>query len=347
MNKLKKEPLFKVKDLVIDLYTEQVSVRAVDSVNLEVNAGEILAVVGESGSGKTVMTLGPLGLLPEGVSVDIRGQSQCSGQDLLNKPARELAKLRGENFGIIFQDPISALNPMKKVGPQLASQAVRLRGVSKQQGKEIAIELLQRTGIPDPEDRYNRYPHEMSGGMLQRVMIALALVGNPKILIADEPITALDATVQAQILELLKDIQCRENIAIILITHDISVVAQMADQVAVLYAGRIAEYGTMEDVLTRPVHPYTKGLLSSVPDLRSKRGENASGPAGITGSPPDQSSLLPGCRFVERCPVAQTFCSKFRPPLEVLPHLSQRHFVACPVAVESTIEQMEGEAYEQ
>ncbi|WP_461535082.1 ABC transporter ATP-binding protein [Spongorhabdus nitratireducens] len=324
------EPLFSVRDLVIDLYTEQVSVRAVDGVSLDVYPGEVLAVVGESGSGKTVMTLGPLGLLPEGVSVDIRGYAECSGQSLLARSGKELARLRGENFGIIFQDPISALNPMKKVGPQLASQAMRLRAVSKAQARVIALELLQRTGIPDPEGRYNCYPHEMSGGMLQRVMIALALAGNPKILIADEPTTALDATVQAQILELLQDIQRKENIAIVLITHDISVVAQMADRVAVLYAGRVAEYGTMEDVLTRPIHPYTKGLLSSVPDFRGQRTEPVT---GIPGSPPDQSSLLPGCRFAERCPAAQHQCREKRPALVEMADVNKAHRVACPIAV--------------
>ena len=324
------QPLLRVKNLTIDLYTEQAAVRAVDNVNLEVNPGEILAIVGESGSGKTVLTLGPLGLLPEGVAVDIRGQAECSGHSLLEQPERELTRIRKDNVGVIFQDPVSALNPMKKAGHQLAAQARRLLGVSRTESRQVALEMLRRTGIPDPEDRYNRYPHEMSGGMLQRVMIALALIGKPRVLIADEPTTALDATVQAQILELLQDIRRRENIAIILITHDISVVSHMADRVAVLYAGRIAEYGKMDDVLTRPVHPYTKGLLSSAPDPHSPR---AKAVQGITGSPPDQSALKAGCRFVGRCPVAQPACTKQRPPLVAISQISQQHRVACPVTL--------------
>lgn len=306
------QPVFEIKDLVIDLYTEQVSVRAVDTASLSVMPGEILAIVGESGSGKTVMTLGPLGLLPEGVSVDIRGSAVCGGQSLLGQSDRALAELRGRNFGVVFQDPISALNPMQKIGPQLMRQAMRLQGVDKAKGHEIALGLLRRTGIPDPEDRYNRYPHEMSGGMLQRAMIALALAGNPRVLIADEPTTALDATVQAQILELIKDIQQQEDIAVVLITHDIGVVASVADRVAVLYAGRVVESGTVAQVLTAPVHPYTQGLLASVPDLRADTTEVSQ---GIPGSPPDQSHLRTGCPFDLRCSRTLTICATRRPAL--------------------------------
>ncbi|MBN9310615.1 ABC transporter ATP-binding protein, partial [Devosia sp.] len=208
-------PIYSVSDLVIDLYAGNVSVRAVDGVTFSVRPRETLAVVGESGSGKTVMTLGPLGLLPEGVTVDMRGKAVSDGRDLLGMGARELSRMRGGRFGVVFQDPISALNPMKRVGPQLAAQARRLTGVSRAKAREAAIGLLRRAGIPDPEDRYNRYPHEMSGGMLQRAMIALALASKPQVLIADEPTTALDATVQAQIIELIRQLQREEGIAVV------------------------------------------------------------------------------------------------------------------------------------
>jgi len=324
------EPIFEVENLIIDLYAANVSVRAVDDCTFSVYPGETLAIVGESGSGKTVMTLGPLGLLPEGVSVDMKGIARSGSRNLLLESEESLAKLRGGNYGVVFQDPISALNPMKRIGPQLASQIFRLTGVTSEKSKEIALELLRRTGIPDPVDRYTRYPHEMSGGMLQRAMIALALAGNPRVLIADEPTTALDATVQAQILELLKEIQREEQIAIVLITHDIGVVAAVADRIVVLYAGRVAETGTATEVLTNPVHPYTKGLLASVPDLRAKHSEPLT---GIPGTPPDQSKLVPGCRFAERCSSVVDACWYGRPMLQQVDSIDGIHLVACPVEV--------------
>ena len=324
------EPVYDVDNLVIDLYTPTVSVRAVDGVSFSVYPGETLAVVGESGSGKTVMTLGPLGLMPEGVSVDMRGRAHAGGKDLVGLSAKALSALRGGQFGVIFQDPMSALNPMLKIGPQLAEQARRHAGLSAREARAEAISLLARTGIPDPEDRYDRYPHELSGGMLQRAMIALALAAKPKVLIADEPTTALDATVQAQILELLRQIQKEDGIAVVLITHDIGAVSVLADRVIVLYAGRIAEEGSAEDVLTAPVHPYTRGLLASVPDFRSNA---ATGTREIPGLPPDQTRLMPGCRFVERCDRAEASCKTHRPLAikvggETVPHLA-----ACPVVV--------------
>ncbi|MHB1101783.1 MAG: ABC transporter ATP-binding protein [Devosia sp.] len=320
-------PIYSVSDLVIDLYAGNVSVRAVDGVTFSVRPRETLAVVGESGSGKTVMTLGPLGLLPEGVTVDMRGKAVSDGRDLLGMGARELSRMRGGRFGVVFQDPISALNPMKRVGPQLAAQARRLTGVSRAKAREAAIGLLRRAGIPDPEDRYNRYPHEMSGGMLQRAMIALALASKPQVLIADEPTTALDATVQAQIIELIRQLQREEGIAVVLITHDIGVVSTVADRVMVLYAGRIAEEGPAREVLTAPVHPYTIGLLGSVPDLRKPIGEPRQ---GIPGAPPDQSRLVPGCRFADRCPMVEPECRIHSPQLEQVPGADPMHRVACP-----------------
>lgn len=323
-------PVYAVEDLVIDLYTSSVSVRAVDGVTLHVNSGETLAIVGESGSGKTVMTLGPLGLLPEGVSIDLRGRAWADGRDLVTMAPRALSALCGGHFGVVFQDPISALNPMLKIGPQLAGQARRFAGLSAAEARVEAITLLARTGISDPEDRYGRYPHELSGGMLQRAMIALALAAKPRVLIADEPTTALDATVQAQILALLRQIQQEDGIAIVLITHDIGVVSVLADRVVVIYSGRVAEEGSTIDVLTAPVHPYTRGLLASVPDFRS---DAATGMREIPGFPPDQTWLPPGCSFADRCALVQPACKLRRPSLKRVGGETVPHRAACPVTI--------------
>jgi len=323
-------PIYEVEGLVIDLYTPTVSVRAVDRAGFHVAPGETLAIVGESGSGKTVMTLGPLGLLPEGVAVDLRGTARADGKDILSMSPADLSRLRGGFFGVIFQDPMSALNPMLKIGPQLAEQARRYAGLSADEARKEAVSLLARSGIPDPEDRYDRYPHELSGGMLQRAMIALALAARPRVLIADEPTTALDATVQAQILALIRQIQKEDGIAVILITHDIGAVSVLADRVAVLYAGQVAEEGSAVDVLTAPVHPYTRGLLASVPDFRS---DNATGTKEIPGIPPNQAQLEPGCRFADRCELVQPQCRTHRPPLVKVGIGAIPHRVACPVVI--------------
>lgn len=322
--------IYAVNDLVIDLFTPTVSVRAVDGASFHIHEGETVAIVGESGSGKTVMTLGPLGLLPEGVAVDLKGNATADGKNLLELNASELSDMRGRYFGVIFQDPMSALNPMLKIGPQLAEQARRYTGLSPEAAKTASISLLTRTGIPDPEDRYDRYPHELSGGMLQRAMISLALASKPRVLIADEPTTALDATVQAQILDLIRQIQKQEGIAVVLITHDIGAVASIADRVIVLYAGQIVEEGSALDVLTKPVHPYTRGLLASVPDFRS---ETASGAREIPGLPPNQIKLEPGCRFADRCSQVQPKCRTLRPQLQTISRNATPHRVACPVVI--------------
>ena len=242
----------------------------------------------------------------------------------------ELSRLRGGFFGVIFQDPMSALNPMLKIGPLLAEQARRFAGLSAAEARKEAVSLLARSGIPDPEDRYDRYPHELSGGMLQRAMIALALAARPRVLIADEPTTALDATVQAQILALIRQIQKEDGVAVILITHDIGAVSVLADRVAVLYAGQVAEEGSAVDVLTTPMHPYTRGLLASVPDFRS---DNATGTREIPGIPPSQTRLEPGCRFVDRCDRAEAACRTHRPKLQTVGTGPVPHRVACPVVI--------------
>lgn len=323
--------VYEVRDLVIDLYTPTVSVRAVDGAGFHVAPGETLAIVGESGSGKTVMTLGPLGLLPEGVAVDLRGEAQADGKNILSLSARALSALRGGFFGVIFQDPMSALNPMLKIGPQLARQAQLYQGLSAEAARKEAVSLLARSGIPDPEDRYDRYPHELSGGMLQRAMIALALAARPRVLIADEPTTALDATVQAQILALIRQIQKEDGIAVILITHDIGAVSVLADRVMVLYAGQVAEEGAAVDILTDPLHPYTRGLLASVPDFRS---DTASGTKEIPGLPPNQSKLEPGCRFADRCDRVEAACRSHRPALMPVMRGTAPRRVACPVVLQ-------------
>ncbi len=323
-------PVYSVENLVIDLYTPTVSVRAVDGASFHVAPGETVAIVGESGSGKTVMTLGPLGLMPEGVAVDLRGTARADGRDILTLSPSELSALRGGFFGVIFQDPMSALNPMLKIGPQLAGQAQKYAGLSAEAARREAVSLLARSGIPDPEDRFDRYPHELSGGMLQRAMIALALAARPRVLIADEPTTALDATVQAQILALIRTIQKEDGVAVVLITHDIGAVSVLADRVIVLYAGQIAEEGTAIQVLTAPVHPYTRGLLASVPDFRS---ESATGTKEIPGIPPNQAQLMPGCRFADRCDMVQTSCHSHRPRLLTVGLGDVPHRVACPVVI--------------
>ncbi|WP_374392844.1 ABC transporter ATP-binding protein [Tabrizicola sp.] len=323
--------VYEVENLVIDLYTPTVSVRAVDGAGFHVAPGETLAIVGESGSGKTVMTLGPLGLLPEGVAVDLRGKASADGKDILTLSPGALSALRGGFFGVIFQDPMSALNPMLKIGPQLARQAQLFQGLSAEAARKEAVSLLARSGIPDPEDRYDRYPHELSGGMLQRAMIALALAARPRVLIADEPTTALDATVQAQILALIRQIQKEDGIAVILITHDIGAVSVLADRVMVLYAGQVAEEGAAIDLLTDPIHPYTRGLLASVPDFRS---DTATGTKEVPGLPPNQSKLEPGCRFADRCDRVQPACRSHRPPLVSVTRGSAPRRVACPVVLQ-------------
>lgn len=319
-------PPYAVRDLVVDLYTPKQSIRAVDGVSFEVAPGETLAVVGESGSGKTVSMLAPLGLLPEGISVHVSGRALVDGEDIIGDPGRQLTA-RGRDFGIIFQDPMSALNPMRRVGHQIAAQVRRFSRLDSGAARSEAIALLRRTRIADPEDRFSRYPHEMSGGMLQRATIALALASKPRILIADEPTTALDATVQAQILDLLRSIQAEDGIAVIIITHDIGVVSAMAQRVLVMYGGRIIEEGPVNAVLQKSRHPYTRGLLASVPDLRKPVTELNE----IPGAPPDLSVLDRGCRFAERCSLVRATCRKERPPLAVIAGSGGSHRAACPV----------------
>jgi len=306
-------PVLEASDLVVRLYAPSGTVHAVNGVSWALEPGRTLAIVGESGSGKTVMTLAPLGLLPPGVSCDVTGSFRFDGRELLDAGETARAAVRGSGVGFVFQDPLSAFNPMRRIGAQIAEPARVHDGLSRRAAAERAAELLALVGLPDARRRVDMYPHELSGGMRQRAMIAMALAANPRVVVADEPTTALDATVQAQIIELLADLQQRLDMALLLITHDIGVVAGMADDVAVMYAGRIVEHGSVHDVLKRPDHPYTRGLLASVP-----RGETQSGTrfSGLPGTPPDLMQVARGCPFAPRCAYALAVCTAQRPDLE-------------------------------
>ena len=265
------EPLLEVKNLRINFKTYAGLVQAVRGVDFTLAKGETLAIVGESGSGKSVTSNALMRLIPQPAGRYEDGQILFEGKDLLKLSEREMESIRGNEIAMIFQDPMTALNPTMRVGKQIMEVILtHKKGVSKEAAKQRAIELLAEVGIPDPERRFKQYPHEFSGGMRQRVVIAIALAAEPKILIADEPTTALDVTIQAQILELMKKIQEKNGNAIIFITHDLGVVANVADRVAVMYAGQIVEYGSSHDIFYNPKHPYTWGLLGSMPDLDSE-----------------------------------------------------------------------------
>ena len=320
--------LLSVRDFTVTLYTEMASVRAADRVSYDVDEGDVLAIVGESGSGKTVLNMAPLGLLPSGVTVDLSGSVTFAGRDLLTLGESDLRGIRGGEVGVVFQDPLSSLNPVRRIGPQVAEVAELHLGVSASAAEKRAVELLALVGIPDPGQRLRQYPHELSGGMRQRVGIAMSIAGEPKLLIADEPTTALDVTVQAQIVNVLKALQARLGMAIILITHDIGVVSGMASHVAVMYAGRIAELGPVDDVLLRPRHPYTQGLLDSIPSLNVPVGTPFK---GLRGIPPKLSSPIRGCPFVPRCDHSVPTCGSERPTLSPAGDAHRDHLTACPV----------------
>ncbi len=318
--------VLKVTDLSIDLFTARSAVRPVDGVSYSVAAGETLAIVGESGSGKTVLNFAPLGLMPLGVSVDLKGSILFNGIELVGIEDEALRKLRGGSIGVIFQDPMSALNPARTISRQIAQVAELHSGLSAQQAESRALDLLKLVRMSDPEARLRQYPHELSGGLRQRVMIAIAIAAEPKLLIADEPTTALDVTVQAQIIALLKDLQKRLNMAMVLITHDMAVVAGIASRLAVMYAGRVMEYGPVGAVLTEPRHPYTMGLIDAIP-----RDEDVPGLAfgGLPGSPPVLGAPIAGCAFASRCRLMVETCRTARPSLA--PTHDRRVSAACPV----------------
>ena len=305
-------PLLSVEDLHVSFRTDDGIVHAVDGITYQVQAGKTLGIVGESGSGKTVSSLTALGLTRTRSS-QISGRISFDGHDIVSMPDDELRKIRGNDIAMIFQDPLSSLHPFYKVGAQLVEAMQTHRSIRRAAAKTRAAELLELVGIPDPKRRVDQYPHEFSGGMRQRAMIAMALANDPKLLIADEPTTALDVTVQAQILKLLDDLQKRLGTAIVIITHDLGVVAEIADEIAVMYAGRIVERGTTEEIFRRPEHPYTWGLLKSIPRLDAARGEEL---VPISGRPPSLINRPSGCHFSPRCPYAQAACKQVDPAIE-------------------------------
>ena len=312
------EPLLEVKNLRINFKTYAGLVQAVRGVDFTLAKGETLAIVGESGSGKSVTSNALMRLIPQPAGRYEDGQILFEGKDLLKLSEREMESIRGNEIAMIFQDPMTALNPTMRVGKQIMEVILtHKKGVSKEAAKQRAIELLAEVGIPDPERRFKQYPHEFSGGMRQRVVIAIALAAEPKILIADEPTTALDVTIQAQILELMKKIQEKNGNAIIFITHDLGVVANVADRVAVMYAGQIVEYGSSYDIFYNPKHPYTWGLLGSMPDLDSEDSEEL---YTIPGAPPNLINPPLGDAFAPRNPYALAIDYKAEPPFyEVSP----------------------------
>jgi len=315
--------LLKVENLKTYFETEEGLVRAVDGVSFELEQGRVLGIVGESGSGKSVMSLSIMRLVPyPGKIVD--GKIYFNGMDITQADEKTMQSIRGNKISMVFQDPMTSLNPVFKIGYQLIEAVLAHREVNVVEAKELAVKALKEVGLPDPEDALNRYPHEFSGGMRQRVMIAMALINNPAILIADEPTTALDVTIQAQILDLMRNLQKEFNSSIILITHDLGVVAEMSDDVIVMYAGRIFEKGKVEDIFYRSRNPYTFSLLASIPrlDLEQKKLKP------IKGNPPSLIKLPSGCAFHPRCEFAKEVCRKKQPELVEVgkEHYSYCHF---------------------
>jgi oligopeptide transport system ATP-binding protein len=304
-------PLLDVRDLHVEFRTREGVAKAVNGVDYSVNAGETLAVLGESGSGKSVTAQAIMGILDTPPGYVTGGEVLFQGQDLLKMSREERRKVRGARMAMIFQDALSSLNPVLSVGEQLGEMFRVHRGMSRKDSKAKAIELMERVRIPAARERVRQYPHQFSGGMRQRVMIAMAMALEPDLIIADEPTTALDVTVQAQVMDLLAELQREYNMGLILITHDLGVVADVADKIAVMYAGRIVETSPVHDIYKAPAHPYTRGLLDSIPRLDQKGQELYA----IKGLPPNLLHIPPGCAFHPRCPRAQQVCRTDVPPL--------------------------------
>ena len=317
-------PLLEVRDLKVHFDTEDGVVKAVDGVSYTVEQGGAMGIVGESGSGKSVSSLTVMGLTRAG-NAEISGEILFEGRDLMKASDDEMRALRGDDIAMIFQDPLSSLHPFYKIGHQLVEAVRAHRDVTKAQALDRAVEMLGLVGIPEPRRRVDSYPHEFSGGMRQRVMIAMGLINDPKLLIADEPTTALDVTVQAQILELIERLQSELDTAVVLITHDLGVVAQVADDIAVMYAGRIVEESTADVIFADPEHPYTWGLLRSIPRLDLPRGDEL---VPIPGRPPSLIQRPSGCHFHPRCPYVQESHKQIDPLLEPVDG-DPDHRVAC------------------
>ena len=317
------DALLSIDDLVVEFDTDEGLVRAVDGLSLTVEAGKTLGIVGESGCGKSVTALAVMRLLPQPMGHIAGGAIRFQGKDLARLPIPEMEKIRGAGIGMVFQEPMTALNPVKPVGKQLVESLLLHTDMRPEQAIRRAIDMLDHVGIPSPDVRMGEYPHQLSGGMRQRVVIAMALICRPALLIADEPTTALDVTIQAQILELIKDLQDEMGMAVMLITHDLGVIAETSDHVAVMYAGRMAESGTVYDIFDKPEHPYTQGLLTSIPRLDHPNKERLS---TIDGMVPGLLDLPPGCRFENRCPHRLDRCASEVPGVDTI---SSIHQVRC------------------
>ena len=324
------ESLLTVHDLKVQFKTDDGVVKAVDGVSYSIGPGETLGLVGESGSGKSVSNLALLGLVPRPPGRIAGGTAHYRGADLLTMAPRQLNAIRGRRIAMIFQDPMTSLNPFLSVADQLTEVTVRHLGHTRRQAIDHAVEMLERVGIPSAARRIFDYPHQFSGGMRQRVMIAMALSCKPDLLIADEPTTALDVTIQAQILDLMRNLQRDEGTAIILITHDMGVIASMAHRVHVMYAGRIVEEAKVDELFSLPRHPYTLGLLKSIPRVDEPPGFRL---LPIVGQPPDLAHLPPGCSFLPRCPYSVERCAQEAPPLSAT---TAGHRTACFVDVSTT-----------
>lgn len=317
-------PLLEVKNLVTSFHTEMGPLRAVDGVNFSLERGQTLGIVGESGCGKSVSSLSIMRLLPQPSGVIESGEILFDGQDLLQMPPSAIRKIRGNRISMIFQEPMTALNPVHTVGRQIMD-VFKLHQTYKKESEKraAALDMLKKVGIPAPEQRMTEFPHQMSGGMRQRVMIAMALASKPDVLIADEPTTALDVTIQAQILKLIQDLQDEMGMAVIFITHDLGVIAEICDEVVVMYAGKVAEHASVFDIFREPSHPYTQGLLASIPRLTSIPKQKLK---TIEGTVPELANLPKGCRFENRCPHREVQCKTQVPLLE---KRTSNHEVAC------------------
>lgn len=317
------KPILEVKDLTVSFDVYGGEVQAIRGVNFTVNEGEAVAIVGESGSGKSVTAQTVMRLIATPPGRIKKGSIMFNGRDILALSEKEVQKVRGNEIGMIFQDPMTSLNPTMTIGNQIMEGLIKHQRLSRSAAKERAIELLKMVGIPNPEVRLKQYPHNFSGGMRQRVMIAIALACKPKLLIADEPTTALDVTIQAQIMELMKDLQKQTKTSIILITHDLGVVADVCDRVIVMYAGQVVETGTIQEIFRNPQHPYTKGLLKSLPRLNQSKNEPL---IPIHGTPPDLIKPPQGCGFCSRCDEAMRICATQPPEVTTI---SETQTVRC------------------
>lgn len=311
---MEKEPLLEVKNIRTHFYTDRGRVTAVDDISFRVNAGEIIGVVGESGCGKSVMSQSIMRLFDERNTVEYEGEVLFEGKDLLKLSRSSMRKVRGNDISMIFQDPLSSLNPVYTIGDQIRESILLHQKITKKEAYAKAVDMLRLTGIPSPEQRVNEYPHQLSGGMQQRVMIAMALSCQPKLLIADEPTTALDVTIQAQILDLIVNLNQELGMGVLFITHDLGVVAEICSKVMVMYLGQIVEEIDTESLFTKPLHPYTKGLIQSIPLLEGDRSQELH---VIEGTVPSLNNVPKGCRFAARCPFADDLCREEEPALRI------------------------------